>query len=530
MLDKARRSVWLGWLLDNPLLVREMRRRMRGRLFTWSLIAYVAALSGVSCILMFISYPSDEVDLRNMIQRVGSIGSTLFIGMAIVEGVVAIIIAPMLTSGLATAEKEKDTFDFLRVTTLRARTFVGGCLLTTACFLLLVFSCTLPILGLTFIFGGVSMEQILSLNIVLFLVAMAVSSWGIFNSTNYRRSRSVRGSIVLVLMAGFIGLLFYANFRSRAGGMASLLAVQGGFLRLSFLVRMAIPLILITILFAVAASRRLYDANNRLFNYKQFTTLFLLIMAGLGGGLVYRVSSLNPNPAGAGEIEVWLNAFHFAGWIGIAIAILFFSTGRIEKGDEVWRIRLKYPLFRRLNESFLLYFAYLLLWLAPVYLMALAWDETDAFSPHFVSSLPAMFLALLVVWSLARVSSVFTENRNRATVGVIFGLVMLWAILPLIGVFITEVLDRPVGSLAPALDDAATVLTYLSPIPTLLRIYSDSTDRDVFLPLALLAAQSALFLLPLASRKLRKRLEVSYEWTRPEPSPAPEPLAEPAAG
>ena len=253
-------------------------------------------------------------------------------------------------------------------------------------------------------------------------------------------------------------------------------------------------------------------------------------MAGLGGGLVYRVSSLNPTPAGAGEIEVWLNAFHFAGWIGIAIAILLFSTGRIEKGDEVWRIRLKYPLFRRIEESILLYFAYLLLWLAPVYLMALAWDETNVFSPHFVSSLPTMFLALLVVWSLARVSSVFTENRNRATVGVIFGLVMLWAILPLIGVFITEVLDRPAGNLAPAFDDAATVLMHLSPIQTLFGIWADFEDRDVLLPLGLLAAESALFLLPLASRKLRKRLKVSYEWTRPEPLPAPEPLAEPAAG
>ena len=108
LLQIMRRSIWLGWLFDNPLFVREIRRRMRGRLFSWSLIVYLCALGIVTVILMFSSYPFRvrNMPTRDVILKIGKIGPTLFTGMLVVEGIIALFIAPMLTAGLATQEKE----------------------------------------------------------------------------------------------------------------------------------------------------------------------------------------------------------------------------------------------------------------------------------------------------------------------------------------------------------------------------------------------------------------------------------------
>lgn len=508
--NRLRRVRSLAWLLDNPLFVREVRRRMRGRLFSWSLIIYLALLGVVSCVIMFTTYPIDagSATTRDLLQKVGKIGGTLFTGVKVLEAGLAILIAPMLTSGIATAEKEKDTFDFLRVTTLGPGTFVLGCLMTTASFLLLVFSCTLPILGLTFIFGGVSMKEILSFNLLIFLVALVVSAWGVFNSTNYKRSRYVHGSIVFIFfMFLMVGQFFVSRFIPGLGGT---LFGTPTFTELGTVVGLAI---LFMGLLSLAASRRLYDPNNRLFNYKQFTVLYLLILGLVAGYAFTQFSGITATTYGSSSRVELVYSFYFVGWTFLCMSILFFSAGQIERGDEVWQIRVARPLFRKTLESHLLYIFYALVWIGGTAALIFASGESDTLIATCMTTLPILLAGLLTLLGVARLMSAVTANRNRASFGVIITIALLWGVVPLIGLMIQGVMESANRgrSLQGVARIAVNSLYDFSPVVALIRtedsLGSVSMIGGCLIPLAL----GGLFALPTYLGSLKRRLVVVYD-------------------
>ncbi len=520
---RARSSIWLSWLLDNPLLVREIRRRMRGKLFSWSLIAYLAALGGVSCVIMFLQYPMrfQNLSWRDQIQQVGKIGGSIFQGMCIVEGFIALFIAPMLTAGLATAEKEKDTFDFLRVTTLHARTFVTGCLLTTACFLLLIFACTLPILGLTFIFGGVSLRDILGFNGLLFMAAMAVSAWGIFNSTNYKRSRSVHGSLIGVLfLIYFFTTSVVGSFYRRIIPSLSL-AVGGTWLQGLII---ASPFAAAIAVFSIAASRRLYEPNNRLFNYAQYTIFYALALAVVAGTLAFRMSAFNVILITPPQIVAMLDIFFFLGLILNVAGILIFSAGRIERGDEVWRIRQQFPIFRRVHENYLIHALYIASWLFLGYGMGAAWEGTSKFLPHFWSGLPVVLAGLFLMIALTRIVNLFVEQRNPATIGLFLTLLLLWGGAPILGYTLEAVASPGRDYPVPGLSDLADILMDASPVPVLYHIWSDDPNLDLISPPCILGGLAILLLIPTLLPWWRRRMAISYEWSLVADQPRPDPM------
>lgn len=517
----ARKTRLLSWFFDNPLLVREMRRRMRGRLFSWSLIAYLAALGGVSCVLMFALYPNDlaPTNAREMIQQVGRIGSMLFNGMCVVEGFIALFLAPMITAGLATAEKEKDTFDFLRVTSMRAGTFVAGCLLTTACFLVLIFTCTLPVLGLTFIFGGVSMQEILGFNAKIFLVAMAISAWGVFNSTSFRRSRAVHGLMAFLLVAAvFVGLPILRFFRGWSGGGGAFSVVPNSVWNYF----LAGVLVCVTGVFSLAAARRLFEPENRLFNYKQYSIFFIAMLGLMGGAIGYRMGGWGGNPLSTDEFDSLINVYYFLGWILIATAMLLFSTGRIEKGDEVWRMRVEKPYFQRLDERHLVYLLYFALWIGPTLGMVQAWGANTSFQRHVYPSLKLTVPALLVTFAATRFFTALVETRTRATIAVVLVLFVFWGIVPTLGYFVGEIGSAP-GSIASTTRmNIAEFMVSSSPISSAYRVWSDDPRSRPQIALAAMLGLSALMLALSLAKPLRRRMAVSYDWRS---TPAQEPAA-----
>lgn len=508
LLLQAKQSVLLAWLLDNPLLVREIRRRMRGKLFSWSLIGYLCALGAVSIIIMITQAPPgfQDIPIREMTQRVGQIGKTIYRGMQFVEGFIALFIAPMLTAGLATAEKEKDTFDFLRVTTLNERTFVAGCLLTTAAFLVLIFSCTLPILGLTFIFGGVSMREILLFNFFIFLAAMAISAWGVFNSTSYKRSRSVQGSLVVVLfLAFFFGSKIFGVLTAQFFTPFST-AVTGTWLLGAAYVS---PFVLAIVVFSVAAARRLYDPNNRLFNYKQFAAFFVIILAAIGGSVEYRMSAWSFAPLNPAQIFGYLSTYFFVGWGLLAAGMLIFSAGRIEKGDEVWRIRHTLPIFRKLPEQIPFYLALGLIWIIPSSMLGASYDPAG-FGARFSEVLAPGIASLALVAAASCLMNCLTDSRNRAMIGVFLILVFAWILLPLVGFIFGQAAG---GSVLFA--NAAAVFSAFSPFMPFITAWGENftagSSGGMFCAILQIIMAIGLFV-PAMLPAMRERVTVSYDW------------------
>jgi hypothetical protein len=501
----------LAWIFDNPLLVREMRRRMRGRSFSWSLIAYLAALGLVSCFLMYSNYPhlGTQLSTREMIQRVGTIGSRLFTGMCFVEAVIALIVTPMITAGLATAEKEKDTFEFLQVTTLSPGTFVIGCLLTTGLFLIMVFACTLPILGLTFIFGGVSLGDILIFNGVLFLLSLTISAWGIFNSTSYKRSRTVLGAIALVLVLLMVlGVALIGAFFGRYLGFSSMTTGTGAFYGYS-------SLALVTLMgaFSVAAARRLYEPNNRLFSYKQFIAFFIVSLS-MVTGLVYWHA--HPGAASStfseNDRRGVLLLFYGFGWFLVNTAILIFSAGRMERGDELWRLRLERPAFRQGLDAGLVYVLLGTLWLVTSFALARSFENPMNVIDSLFLALAPFLSATFLFYAVCRMMSVATQTRNRAAVGALGVMAVFWILIPLLGVFVGEVSSA--GGLQPSwiVETVSETLADLSPPVMLSRITNDPSTGGILRASGLTLGLGLLFYLPTLAESLRRRLVVSYDY------------------
>lgn len=509
-----RSNALVSWFTENPLLIREVRRRMRGRLYSWSLIAYLGLLGLASLVIMYVKYADGLVlnSTRAQMQSVGEIGRTLYTGIRVLEFLIAVVVAPLLTAGIATAEKEKDTFDFLRVTTLSSRTFVVGCLMTTALFLMLIFSCTLPILGLTFIFGGVSMSEILTFNVGIFFVSMAICSWGIFNSTSYKRSRNVNGSIVLILLLmvflgpGMMGF-FFAFPGSPFAGV--------GWGNRSFQIFLGV-LAGIVVILATAASRRLYDPNNRMYNYKQFTGFWLATLIGLAGWIVYEHRPWSSPVASAQTYGRSVIVFELVGFFLAAVAVALFSAGRIERGDEVWRLRLRRPFFRRIDERVFLYTGYIVIWMGTCAVLANADRSSFAglTSPwaYLRSSFPLLLASWFVVLSAARLMSSLSENRNRAAAGTILLLLFFWGVVPILGFGAGQIGSLPGQPMSLLVVGVSDFMIDVSPFSTLTDESIGTDFGETILPTLIAVGLACLLVLPTAFGPLKRRLAIDYNW------------------
>ncbi len=503
--DRIRSSIWFGWLLDNPLLVREIRRRMRNKLLSWSLIMYLIAMGVVSSFIMITTYPLDlgTVNLRDKIQAVSNVGRNIFVGMAIIEALLGLFIAPMISAGLAVQEKEKDTFDFLKVTTLHARTFVFGCLMTTACFLLLAFSCTLPILGLTFIFGGVSPAEILSLDYFLFLAAMAICSWGIFVSTAQVRARGMQ-------IASLVALILLFIF-----GLNGLFGIMGrgvlGSTNWESLIGTGVFAGLVILFLSVAATRRLYDPQNRLFNYRQYTVFFALVLGLLAGYIGDFALPTARALKSATLADGWIDALFIVGWAMTVLAIILFSAGRFERGDEVWHLRMRWRIFQTLDERIFIYALYIAGWIGVSWLAAGNWGSSGRLLNRFMDAMPVLLTAMLLVWSLCRFVTCLTEDRNRAVTYAMVTVLILWFATLAVGAMIEQIVQSSYGRNATS--TLAELLYLFGPVMSLSRVLGDDANAAVTATTIMQAALAVLLLLPSWSRKARSRVAMAYTWT-----------------
>jgi hypothetical protein len=197
---------------------------------------------------------------------------------------------------------------------------------------------------------------------------------------------------------------------------------------------------------------------------------------------------------------------------------LLFSTGRIEKGDEVWRLRVDHPIFQKFDERILVYSFFCAVWIGISIFVA-------GYEPGFIDdhwrTLPPMLAALLMSMALARFFTHLSDGRNKVTLGLVVSLLFFWAVVPALGYFIGEIGSRP--GKAPS-KTAATVSEYLmesSPVVMLFRIEDDRVEGWLFCTIAVLVI-SLLAVLPTFMPKLKSRTAVSYDWTasRAEAAPA----------
>lgn len=190
------------WFNSNPLVLKELRSRMRGRRAFITLTGYVAIMSVavgvIYAIFLSSSSPINSVDEQQMF------GKVLFGGVVWLELLSVCFMAPALTAGGISSEREHQTYDILRTTLLSPRALVMGKFLSGLMFLLLLLICALPLQSLAFLFGGVALEEFLIAILILVVTAITFCAVGIFFSSFVARTL-----ISTVLSYGFAILLVF---------------------------------------------------------------------------------------------------------------------------------------------------------------------------------------------------------------------------------------------------------------------------------------------------------------------------------
>ncbi len=172
-------------LLRNPVLVKEVRTRMRGGRTFIVLTIHLLALAGAlaAAYLLFRASLTTGVNLEA--RRL--FGKAVFGLMIWMELITISFIAPALTSGAIASERERQTLDLLRVTLLSSRALVLGKYLSGLVFIFLLVLSSLPLQTLPFVIGGVLAQEILVAVLILAVTAVAFCAAGIFFSSLFSR-------------------------------------------------------------------------------------------------------------------------------------------------------------------------------------------------------------------------------------------------------------------------------------------------------------------------------------------------------
>lgn len=197
-------------VLENPVIKKELRGRMRGRQASGLLTGYLAVISmviGLVYTSMAATSPSimGDPDFRQ------TAGKAIFGTVVMLELLLVSFIGPALTAGAISSERERQTFDLLRTTTLPARSLILGKLGSALAFLLLLVFAALPIESIAFLIGGVGLAEMLLSSLMLVVTAIFYCTLGIFFSSFMKRTlgATVSSYATIVLSFVLLGLMLF---------------------------------------------------------------------------------------------------------------------------------------------------------------------------------------------------------------------------------------------------------------------------------------------------------------------------------
>jgi len=175
----------------NPVMLKELRGRMRGVRAFIVLTVYLGLMSGFTALLYLIYTP---INRASGSAAAGEVGRVLFMGIVGIELLLIIFIAPSFTAGAITGERERQTYDLLRTTLLASPSFVLGKLESALGYVLLLLLAAIPLQSVAFLFGGVSELELILSFVILMVTAITLGTVGIYFSAiaNRTLSASVR--------------------------------------------------------------------------------------------------------------------------------------------------------------------------------------------------------------------------------------------------------------------------------------------------------------------------------------------------
>ena len=208
------------WASMSALFAKESRWRMRGRRAFVIMTIYVAVLAVLVLFVYRGMYdraqfestlvgglaPAEFVSGSLSLQ----IGQSVFTTILIVQTLLTIMLAPALTSGSISMEREKQTLELLITTPVSTLGMVIGKLISSLAFVFLLVLASVPLMSVVFVFGGIAPDDVVRAYVLLFAVTFGIGSIGLFMSALVKRTQIATAlSYVAVFLLAFGSLALH---------------------------------------------------------------------------------------------------------------------------------------------------------------------------------------------------------------------------------------------------------------------------------------------------------------------------------
>lgn len=185
----------------NPVYKRETTVSARSFRLALILVVFNAILALVVLLNMY--SVMERVKLTAEIQY--SSFTNLYVFVAAVEFVLLMFIMPALTAGSISGERERQTLDLMLTTTMKPADIVLGKLAASLSTMSLLIASSFPLLAVSFVYGGITLYDMLLLLLCYTAVALLCGSMGICFSSLFKRSTLatvVSYGVLLLIGAG----------------------------------------------------------------------------------------------------------------------------------------------------------------------------------------------------------------------------------------------------------------------------------------------------------------------------------------
>ncbi len=186
--------------MTNPILAFSGKRRMRSVRTPILITLYSLLITVLACVTIYLPFLEEGFNIGSMR---GSVDGYVF--MMALQFALIVLIAPAMTAGAISGERERQTLDLLLVTNTESFHIVLGKLLESFGFLALMILCSLPTMSLVLITGGATLLQVLESALFLMITALAALSVGLFCSSLLKRT--VASAVVSYLVVFGIGII-----------------------------------------------------------------------------------------------------------------------------------------------------------------------------------------------------------------------------------------------------------------------------------------------------------------------------------
>lgn len=209
------RLSFLNRILDNPVILKELKGRMRNRQGFVTMTTYLMLIGFfVTTIYLTLSTESSSAAPGQL----QTIGKVLFGTVVLLELLMISFIGPALTSGAISSERERQTFDLLHISLLSPLELVFGKLSSAVFYLLLLIFAAIPVQSLAFFMGGVGIAEMIVSTLMLVVTAVFYCALGLFFSSFAKRTLTstvvTYGSNLLSFVVLFFMLFMLGIFSS----------------------------------------------------------------------------------------------------------------------------------------------------------------------------------------------------------------------------------------------------------------------------------------------------------------------------